>query len=191
MLVGVGASRVRDLFVHAKEEAPAIVFIDELDAIGRRRGSGGLNGANDEREQTLNQILTEMDGFTGNEGVIVLAATNRPEILDGALLRGMSPNIGMVSALPRPGEESMLAGGAVTSQRTLQTIDDEVKRLTDESYARALAMLSEHRQQLDGLAEALLAHETLDETQAHRAAGIELPPAAPRESSALAGARLG
>ena len=87
MFVGVGASRVRDLFEQAKHDAPAIIFVDELDAIGRTRGSGGLRGANDEREQTLNQILTEMDGFTGNEGVIVLAATNRPEVLDPALLR--------------------------------------------------------------------------------------------------------
>ena len=87
MIVGVGASRVRDLFDQAKQAAPAIVFIDELDAVGRTRGSGGLVGGHDEREQTLNQILTEMDGFTGNEGVIVLAATNRPEILDPALLR--------------------------------------------------------------------------------------------------------
>ena len=88
MLVGVGASRVRDLFEQAKQEAPAIVFIDELDAIGRSRAaSNGPGGGHDEREQTLNQVLTEMDGFTGNEGVIVLAATNRPEILDAALLR--------------------------------------------------------------------------------------------------------
>ena len=88
MIVGVGASRARDLFAQAKQAAPAIVFIDELDAIGRARGAGGLSGGgNDEREQTLNQILTEMDGFTGSEGVIVLAATNRPEILDPALLR--------------------------------------------------------------------------------------------------------
>ena len=88
MVVGVGASRARDLFAQAKEAAPAIVFIDELDAIGRARGGAGANlGGHDEREQTLNQILTEMDGFTGNEGVIVLAATNRPEILDPALLR--------------------------------------------------------------------------------------------------------
>jgi cell division protease FtsH len=85
-IVGVGASRVRDLFKQAKEAAPAIIFIDELDAIGRARGGGGFGG-NDEREQTLNQILTEMDGFTGTEGVIVLAATNRAEILDQALLR--------------------------------------------------------------------------------------------------------
>ncbi len=88
MVVGVGASRVRDLFEQAKKDAPAIIFIDELDAIGRSRGGGGGGfGGHDEREQTLNQILTEMDGFTGSEGVIVLAATNRPEILDPALLR--------------------------------------------------------------------------------------------------------
>jgi cell division protease FtsH len=87
MIVGVGASRVRDLFAQAKAAAPAIIFIDELDAIGRARGAGMSLGGSDEREQTLNQILTEMDGFEGSEGVIVLAATNRPEILDPALLR--------------------------------------------------------------------------------------------------------
>jgi cell division protease FtsH len=86
-IVGVGASRVRDLFKQAKEAAPAIIFVDELDAIGRARGGGGALGGHDEREQTLNQILTEMDGFTGTEGVIVLGATNRPEVLDPALLR--------------------------------------------------------------------------------------------------------
>jgi cell division protease FtsH len=87
MVVGVGASRVRDLFEQAKKVAPAIIFIDELDSIGRSRGGSTTMGGHDEREQTLNQILTEMDGFTGNEGVIVIAATNRPEILDKALLR--------------------------------------------------------------------------------------------------------
>ena len=88
MYVGVGASRVRDLFEQAKNEAPAIVFIDELDALGRSRAAASApGGGHDEREQTLNQVLTEMDGFTGSEGVIVLAATNRPEILDPALLR--------------------------------------------------------------------------------------------------------
>jgi cell division protease FtsH len=86
-IVGVGASRVRDLFDQAKKVAPAIIFIDELDSIGRARGGAQSLGGNDEREQTLNQILTEMDGFTGAEGVVVLAATNRPEILDPALLR--------------------------------------------------------------------------------------------------------
>ncbi|MBV9213479.1 MAG: AAA family ATPase, partial [Actinobacteria bacterium] len=87
MIVGVGASRVRDLFRQAREAAPAIIFIDELDAIGRARGGGVSLGGHDEREQTLNQILTEMDGFDGTEGVIVLGATNRPEVLDPALLR--------------------------------------------------------------------------------------------------------
>ena len=369
MIVGVGASRVRDLFVQAKQEAPAIVFIDELDAIGRRRGAGALSGANDEREQTLNQILTEMDGFTGNEGVIVLAATNRPEILDPALLRagrfdrritvnppdqegrlmillvhtrgipiaddvdlaaiasstpgmvgadlrnlaneaalgaargdsevvrrqdftdalerivlgaarrivisederrrtayhesghallgmlqpgadpvrkvsiiprgqalgvtfqspesdrygygesylrgrligllggraaeslvygetttgaesdleqatalarqmvgrwGMSDQIGLLSALPRPGEESFgFPGfGGVASQRTLELIDDEVKRITADCYAQAKSMLAQHRDQLDLLASALLKHETLDEADAYAAAEI-------------------
>ena len=86
MLVGVGASRVRDLFDEAKKASPSIVFIDELDSIGRRRGAG-LGGGHDEREQTLNQLLSEMDGFAPNEGVIVMAATNRPDILDPALLR--------------------------------------------------------------------------------------------------------
>ena len=87
MIVGVGASRVRDLFDQAKKVAPAIIFIDELDAIGRARGGGASLGGVDEREQTLNQILTEMDGFTGSEGVIIVAATNRADVLDPALLR--------------------------------------------------------------------------------------------------------
>ena len=86
MFVGVGASRVRDLFKKAKENAPCIIFIDEIDAVGRARGAG-IGGGNDEREQTLNQLLTEMDGFEGNSGIIIIAATNRPDVLDSALLR--------------------------------------------------------------------------------------------------------
>lgn len=86
MFVGVGASRVRDMFEQAKKQAPCIIFIDEIDAVGRHRG-GGHGGGNDEREQTLNQLLVEMDGFEGNEGIIVIAATNRPDVLDKALLR--------------------------------------------------------------------------------------------------------
>ena len=86
MFVGVGASRVRDLFQQAKEEAPAIIFVDEIDAVGRHRGAG-LGGGHDEREQTLNQMLVEMDGFDPTSGVIMIAATNRPDILDPALLR--------------------------------------------------------------------------------------------------------
>ena len=111
MVVGVGASRVRDLFKKAKESAPAIVFIDELDAVGRIRGGGMGGAAHDEREQTLNQILTELDGFSGSdEGVIVLAATNRPEILDPALLRpGRFDRRVLVSPPDRVGRERILA----------------------------------------------------------------------------------
>ena len=86
MFVGVGASRVRDLFEQGKKNAPCIIFIDEIDAVGRHRGAG-LGGGHDEREQTLNQLLVEMDGFETNEGVILIAATNRPDVLDPALLR--------------------------------------------------------------------------------------------------------
>jgi cell division protease FtsH len=86
MFVGVGASRVRDLFKKAKENSPCLIFIDEIDAVGRQRGAG-VGGGNDEREQTLNQLLTEMDGFEGNNGIIIIAATNRPDVLDSALLR--------------------------------------------------------------------------------------------------------
>lgn len=87
MFVGVGAARVRDLFTQAREHAPAIIFIDELDSLGRARGSGGFSGGNDEKEQTLNQLLAELDGFDASSGLVLLAATNRPEILDPALLR--------------------------------------------------------------------------------------------------------
>jgi cell division protease FtsH len=87
MFVGVGASRVRDLFKQAKEKAPAIIFIDEIDAIGRARGKNNGFNSNDERENTLNQLLTEMDGFGTNSGVIIIAATNRADVLDSALLR--------------------------------------------------------------------------------------------------------
>jgi cell division protease FtsH len=111
MIVGVGASRVRDLFKQAKEDAPAIIFIDELDAIGRSRSAGGpnLSGGHDEREQTLNQILTEMDGFSPRESVIVLGATNRPEVLDQALLRpGRFDRRVVVSPPDRAGREAIL-----------------------------------------------------------------------------------
>ena len=110
MIVGVGASRVRDLFAQAKAAAPAIIFIDELDAIGRSRSGGNMMGGHDEREQTLNQILTEMDGFDGSTGVIVLAATNRPEILDKALLRpGRFDRRVSVQAPDKQGRREILA----------------------------------------------------------------------------------
>jgi cell division protease FtsH len=393
MIVGVGASRVRDLFEQAKADAPAIIFIDELDAIGRVRGAGTMGGSNDEREQTLNQILTEMDGFTGSEGVILVAATNRPEVLDPALLRpgrfdrrvtvnppdqtgrtkilevhtrsvplaedvdlgalaastpgmvgadlrnlvneaalgaarrghervkredfteamekivlgtarrivlseddrrrtayhesghallgmlepgadpvrkvsiiprgsalgvtfqspdsdrygyshsyllgritgalggsaaeeliygevttgaesdleqatriarqmvgrwGMSEKIGRVSVLPGPAEQPLLFPGidGATSERTRELIDEEVKRITDECYQRALQTLGEHRGQLDGLAAALLANETLDEPDAYQAAGIpkskrrEEQPTSPPNAQPVAAKRL-
>jgi cell division protease FtsH len=108
-IVGVGAARVRDLFAKAKAAAPSIIFIDELDAIGRSRASSATFGANDEREQTLNQILTEMDGFTQNQNVVVLAATNRPEVLDPALLRpGRFDRRVTVSAPDKAGREAIL-----------------------------------------------------------------------------------
>jgi cell division protease FtsH len=110
MIVGVGASRVRDLFKQAREAAPAIIFIDELDAIGRTRGSGAQLGGHDEREQTLNQILTEMDGFDSREGVIVLAATNRADVLDQALLRpGRFDRRVVVQRPDRAGRAAILA----------------------------------------------------------------------------------
>ena len=108
MFVGVGASRVRDLFRQAKQKAPCIVFIDEIDAVGRQRGAG-IGGGNDEREQTLNQLLTEMDGFEDNSGIILLAATNRPDVLDTALLRpGRFDRRVLVDLPDRPGREAIL-----------------------------------------------------------------------------------
>ncbi|WP_030195131.1 ATP-dependent zinc metalloprotease FtsH [Streptomyces sp. NRRL S-87] len=109
MIVGVGASRVRELFTEARKVAPAIIFIDEIDTIGRARGGGAAMGGHDEREQTLNQILTEMDGFSGSEGVVVIAATNRADVLDPALTRpGRFDRTVMVSPPDRGGREAIL-----------------------------------------------------------------------------------
>jgi cell division protease FtsH len=370
MVVGVGASRVRDLFNQAKDEAPAIIFIDELDAVGRARGGSNQFAGHDEREQTLNQILTEMDGFSGSEGVIVIASTNRPEILDPALLRpgrfdrhvavnppdqrgrrailavhtrgvpladdvdleqlasttpgmvgadlrnlineaallaarrdrervttpdisdafekvilgaerklmlsqadkertayheaghallgmllpgsdpvrkvsivprgralgvtlqtpdadrygysadflrqrittalggraaeelvygeyttgaeadlqyvtrmarsmvgrwGMSEAVGPLSVLPPPGSEGFASAGELLADETRKLFDGEVRRIVDDAYERATALLHEHRPQLDALVAALLERETLDEADAYRIAGIERP----------------
>ena len=140
MFVGVGASRVRDLFKQAKDAAPAIIFIDELDAIGRARSAGGQMGGNDEREQTLNQILTEMDGFTGDEGVIVMAATNRPEVLDSALLRpGRFDRRIVVSPPDQKGRAAILA---VHTRTVPLAADVDLERIASDTAGMAGADLA-------------------------------------------------
>ncbi len=123
MFVGVGASRVRDLFKQAKEKAPCIVFIDEIDAIGRARGRNVSTGANDERENTLNQLLTEMDGFSGNEGVIVMGATNRADVLDRALLRAGRFDRQISVELPDLKEREAIFGVHVRPLKMDESID--------------------------------------------------------------------
>ncbi len=127
MFVGVGASRVRDLFEEAKKKAPCIIFIDEIDAVGRQRGAG-LGGGHDEREQTLNQLLVEMDGFSANEGVIVLAATNRPDVLDKALLR------------PGRFDRQIVVGSPdVKAREQILEVHSRKKRLADDVDLRTIA----------------------------------------------------
>ena len=126
MFVGVGASRVRDLFEQGKKNAPCIIFIDEIDAVGRHRGAG-LGGGHDEREQTLNQLLVEMDGFESNDGVIIIAATNRPDVLDPALLRpGRFDRRIVVSASRRAGPRWHPARSTRARCRSLRDVDLEV-----------------------------------------------------------------
>ena len=119
MFVGVGASRVRDMFEQAKKNAPCIIFIDEIDAVGRHRGAG-LGGGNDEREQTLNQLLVEMDGFEQNEGIIIIAATNRPDVLDPADLVGVAPQVNLVNL------RVLDQNGSGTDAQVIEAIDTAI-----------------------------------------------------------------
>ena len=139
LYVGVGASRVRDLFNRAKRQAPCIIFIDELDAIGKSRGSNPNTG-NDEREQTLNQLLTEMDGFEGNEGVILIAATNRPEILDPALLR--PGRFDRQVLVDRPDKKGRLAILQVHAKKVMLGEDVDLEQLTTQTAGFAGADLA-------------------------------------------------
>jgi cell division protease FtsH len=131
MFVGVGASRVRDLFAEARKRAPSIIFIDEIDSIGGRRGGSVIGGSNDEREQTLNQLLAEMDGFDGTTGVVVLAATNRPETLDAALLRAGRFDRQVTVPLPTQAERAAILAVHARGKQLAQDVDfDVVARAT-------------------------------------------------------------
>ena len=146
MFVGVGASRVRDMFEQAKKHAPCIIFIDEIDAVGRHRGAG-LGGGHDEREQTLNQLLVEMDGFEGNEGIIVIAATNRPDVLDPALLRPGRFDRQVVVPLPDVrGREQILR----VHMRKVPLGDDVKPALHRARHARILRRRSRESRQRSG-----------------------------------------
>merc|ERR1719229_1313610 len=144
LYVGVGASRVRDIFKQAKEKSPCIVFIDEIDAIGRQRGSG-MGGGNDEREQTLNQILTEMDGFEGNTGVIVVAATNRSDILDSALLRPGRFDRRVTVGLPDVKGRAQILEVHIKNKKLAEeiTLDDVAKRTAGFSGADLENLMNE------------------------------------------------
>src|SRR6516165_9747563 len=131
MFVGVGAARVRDLFEQARTQAPAIIFIDELDSLGRARGIAGYAGGHDEKEQTLNQLLVEMDGFDSRTGVVIVAATNRPEILDPALLRaGRFDRQILVDRPDRRGREQILAVHLKKARLGLDVVPEEIAALT-------------------------------------------------------------
>ena len=120
MFVGVGAARVRDLFQTARKQAPAIIFVDEIDSIGRKRGAG-LGGGHDEREQTLNQMLAEMDGFEATEGIVMMAATNRPDVLDPALLRPGSFRPADRRAVPHAGRAGRRSSRCTSATRRSPT----------------------------------------------------------------------
>ena len=172
MIVGVGASRVRDLFKEARAAPPAIIFIDELDAIGRTRGTGAQLGGHDEREQTLNQILTEMDGFDSREGVIVLAATNRVDVLDQALLRpGRFDRRVVVQRPDRAGRAAeQLVYGVVTTgaEHDLQQVTEIARHMVLRwGMSKKLGPISFAAPQDDGLPPAFQ-HQPYSEATAER-----------------------
>ena len=160
MFVGVGAARVRDMFANARKEAPSLIFIDELDAIGRSRGAG-LGGGHDEREQTLNQILTEMDGFAPQEKILVLAATNRPDVLDSALLR--PGRFDRKITLDRPHREARLAILKVHVRKVPLAADVEL----DQIAARTIGFSGADLKNLVNEAALTAARENLSEVNAH------------------------
>jgi cell division protease FtsH len=179
MFVGVGAARVRDTFESAKQDAPCVVFMDEIDAVGRARGAG-LGGGHDEREQTLDQILTEMDGFSAHQNVVVLAATNRPDVLDQALLRPgrfdrkvfleMPDRVARGAILEVHVRDVPLADDADLKQvagRTVGFSGADLKNLVNEAALiagrerRDRELMEEHMPKLRRLAEALLREETI------------------------------
>src|SRR5680860_905113 len=160
MFVGVGASRVRDMFANARKEAPALIFIDELDAIGRARGAG-VGGGNDEREQTLNQILTEMDGFESHENILVLAATNRPDVLDSALLR--PGRFDRKITLDLPHKDARDAILAVHARKVPLAADVDLEQLA----ARTIGFSGADLKNLVNEAALTAARENLNEVTAH------------------------
>ena len=154
MFVGVGAARVRDLFKDAKEKAPCIIFIDELDGVGKNRSQGVALGGNDERENTLNQLLSEMDGFAPQAGIIIMGATNRPEVLDPALLR--PGRFDRQILVDRPDLKGRIDIFAVHTREL--TLDDQV----DFHNLAARQILVAHRRELEAMARLLLEKEKID-----------------------------
>ncbi|CEI94349.1 Putative AFG3 family protein [Rhizopus microsporus] len=150
MFVGVGSSRVRDLFATAKKNAPCIIFVDEIDAIGKARSKNAQFGGNDERESTLNQLLVEMDGFDSSQHVVVLAGTNRPDVLDPALMRPGRFDHQNEQQLQKP-----------YSEQTATLIDNEARRIVNEAYERTLNLLNEKKQDIEKVARLLLDKEVL------------------------------
>ena len=162
MFVGMGAAKVRDLFKQANEKAPCIVFIDEIDTIGKKRDGSGMGGGNDEREQTLNQLLTEMDGFDGSKGVVILAATNRPDSLDPALLRPGRFDRRIPVELPDlQGREEILKVHARRSKLRIQSGLMKLPRRQSVPPVRSLPILSTRQLSVQSATDGNLPHRRI------------------------------